>query len=64
MKTASGGMVALTSDEAEGLNLEPSIEAPEDPSKQVYFLAAYHHVHCLVSRPAKIDGVIDEVTVG
>jgi hypothetical protein len=42
-------MIALTATEAADLHLEPSVENPDDPSKQIYFMAGYHHIHCLVS---------------
>jgi hypothetical protein len=45
----SGGMIALTANEAAELHLERSVEDPDDPAKQIYFMAGYHHIHCLVS---------------
>ena len=42
-------MVTISSNEVNELGLENSIEDPHEPDKMVYFMAAYHHVHCMVS---------------
>jgi hypothetical protein len=48
----SGGMIALTASEAADLHLESSVKDPDNPNKQIYFMAGYHHLHCLVSSTA------------
>ena len=56
--TESGGMLALTAQEAKSLGLDKSVPSPQDPSKEVYFLAAYHHVHCVVSVLVQTTGSV------
>ncbi|RDW63731.1 hypothetical protein BP6252_11276 [Coleophoma cylindrospora] len=42
-----GGLVGLTTEEAEAMNLHTSIQGRSDPSKHVYLVAAFHQFHCL-----------------
>lgn len=45
------GMVALEKDWAFVHGLPPSKEYPPDPAKSVFYVAAYHSLHCLVRLP-------------
>lgn len=44
-------MVALDADYVKIHELKPSIPFPWDHSKGLFHIKAFHHIHCLVSRP-------------
>jgi hypothetical protein len=48
------GSIALSYDYAASLGLSKAQPFPWDDSKRLYFLNAYHSVHCLVSSPSTL----------
>ena len=46
---AGHGLVAIDPRWASAQNLPATFEHPKDPTKVVYVLEAYHHIHCVVS---------------
>jgi hypothetical protein len=46
---ASPVAIILGEKDAEAYGLEPSIPFPWDDEKQIYYIKAFHHIHCLVS---------------
>jgi hypothetical protein len=45
---ASPVAIALSREEASSYGLGPSVQFPWDDEKSLYYIKAFHHIHCLV----------------